>query len=284
MQLKARLMVTHRSWKFSLIVGLMNGILVLVNPGCSNGAMTDPETEKSLSQRVTEAELIFSGTVEKLEYALSQGTSDSQGALPYTYVTYRIDHIMKGRSATGSSLTLRFVGGRTPDGRYLDASDMPQFEVNDRDLLFVVNNGGTDCPLVGCQSGRFRVVKKGVYADDGRPVVGINKGHFLYDNQVNSSSAPLTLERVKEAITEEVTNMYTPQDLQAIEPVQSAEPGKPGSPPKQPDESPPNVMTPSEMRTDLTREEDRMETEALERNSGNPVLEDDPLRLNRKEE
>ncbi|MDR4495190.1 MAG: hypothetical protein R3B74_12345 [Nitrospirales bacterium] len=252
----------------------------LVQPGWSNGAMTEfePGSEKALSQRVMEAELIFSGTVEKLEYSLSQGTADSQGALPYTYVTYRINHIMKGRSTNRDRLTLRFLGGRTPDGRYLEASNMPQFEVNDRDLLFVVNNGGTDCPLVGCQSGRFRVVKKGVYADDGRPVVGINKGHFLYDNQVNSSSAPLTLERVKEAIMEEVARLYSPQELQAFKPVQSAEPGMPASLPTPQDESPPNVMTPSKMGTDAIKEEDRLESEALKHNQGNPVLKKNPSR------
>ncbi|MGE0474250.1 MAG: hypothetical protein AB7P17_11510 [Nitrospirales bacterium] len=281
MQPQAWPMVTnHNIWKRLLIIGLMNCTVELVLPGWSNGAMTEfePGSEKALSQRVMEAELIFSGTVEKLEYALSQGTSDSQGALPYTYVTYRIDHIMKGRSANGDRFTLRFFGGRTPDGRYLEVSNMPQFEVNDRDLLFVVNNGGTDCPLVGCQSGRFRVVKKGVYADDSRPVVGINKGHFLYDNQVNSSSVPLTLERVKEAIIEEVARLYSPQELQTVEPVQSAEPGMPASLPTPQDESPPNVMTPSKMGTDAIKEEDRLESEALKQNQGNPVLKKNPSR------
>ncbi|MGD9850874.1 MAG: hypothetical protein AB7T38_06390 [Nitrospirales bacterium] len=272
MQPQTWLKVVNHSWKLSLFLGLMSCALGLIQPGCSNGAMIEPGSEKSLAQRVTEAELIYSGTVEKVEYGLSDGMTDSEGALPYTYVTYRIDQTLKGSSANGTSLTLRFLGGQTSDGRFFEASNIPQFQVNDRDLLFVENNGETDCPLVDCQSGRFRILKKGMYADDGRPVVGINTGHFIYDNRLKSSSAPLTLERVKKAILKEVTRLYTPQQLQALEPVQSAERGDTGNLSRQPDDLAPGVPLSPEEGPGSASEGDRLESEAFERNRGNPVL------------
>lgn len=272
MLLRSWLKVTIYSWKFPLLLGLMSGSLGLVHPGCSNGAMTDPAQEKSLSQRITQAELIFSGIVKKIEYGLSQGKSDIHGSLPYTYVTYQIEQTLKGRSVIEDSLTLRFLGGGAPDGRYLEASNIPQFQVNDRDLLFVEKNGETDCPLVDCQSGRFRVINTGVHAADGRPMVGIDKKQLIFDNRLESSSTPLTLNRVQEAILEEVTRLYTPQQLQALEPVQSAERGNVDNRPEQLDELPPGVTLRPETGTGSTSEGDRLESEAFERNRGNPVL------------
>ena len=133
--------------------------------------------------------------MENVDYGLGQKESDVPGVLPYTYVTYQIEQRLKGRSANGNSLTLRFLGGQAPDGRYLEASNIPQFQVNDRDLLFIEKNGETDCPLVDCQSGRFRVINTGVHAADGRPMVGIDNGQLIFDNRLESSSTPLEASR-----------------------------------------------------------------------------------------
>jgi hypothetical protein len=274
----SKMIDVNHIWKFALILCLVTWVLVYGIAGWSRGAMMESGLEKSLSQRVSESALIFSGTVEQLEYGVSDGRSDSEGSLPYTYVTYRIEEALKGRSADGRSLTLRFLGGRTPDGRYLEISHMPQFQVGDRDLLFVRRNTQTDCPLVDCENGRFRVIKMRIHSDDGRPVVGIRNGRILYGKGADHLSRALTLEQVKDAIVEEIQNLDTAEDLQALEPVPSAEPGKPESLPLQQDESPPGVVTPLEKGIEPMSEKDRLESEALERNRGNPVLEDNTSR------
>lgn len=272
MQLQSRLQVTDRSWMFPLVLVLMSSGLWLAQPSWSIGAMTERAQEKSLPQRIEQADLIFFGSVENVDYGLVKEESDALGVLPYTYVTYRIEQRLKGRSANGDRLTLRFLGGQAPDGRFFEVSNIPQFQVNDRDLLFVDGNPRTDCPLVDCQSGRLRVMNTGVYAADGRPAVKIEKGHLIFDNRVKSSVAPLTLRRLQQAIVEEVARLYTPQQLQAIEPVQSAERGNGGLMPVHPDELPPGFTLPPETGTGSASKEDRLESEAFERNRGNPVL------------
>lgn len=119
------------------------------------------------------ADFVFEGVVERIDFASSRAV-EGQPALPHTFVTYRIGRVFKGRSAS-PTVTLRFLGGRLPNGGFMSA-DGPMFDLRDRDLLFVDANGASDCPLVECGSGRFRIVGDLVYSDAGQEVALSSEG------------------------------------------------------------------------------------------------------------
>jgi hypothetical protein len=121
------------------------------------------------SAAVKRAELVFAGVVERVEYAFSDDRGGQLARLPHTFVTYRVEDVVRG-TAPGATITLRFIGGRGDEARFLMASDLPLFDVGDRDVLFVAGNGEAGCPLVGCANGRLRVIQDHVFSDDGRAV------------------------------------------------------------------------------------------------------------------
>lgn len=258
----------NESRKFAWMVYLVSGVLVYGVATGSHAAMKEPGTEHTLSERVLTAALIFSGTVEQLD--------GMEATVPYTHVTYRIEEAFKGRSAEGETITLRFLGGRTPNGRYLEVSDMPQFQVGDRDLLFVRKETSIDCPLAGCEDGRFRIINQRVYGNDGRPVVDIQNGRFHYGGEAEDKAGALSLQQVKIAIGKEIQRLFTEKDLQALEPVQSIHPGQVEPPSIQPDEPPPDSLRPHGHESESQKEAEKLEEKALEQNQGNPVLNDPP--------
>jgi hypothetical protein len=105
----------------------------------------------TFDQLVTDAELIFQGTVTG---ARSQWTGEGAERHIDTYVTFSIEDAIKG--APGNSYTIRMLGG-TVDGETIEVSDTPRFKVGDRDILFVEHNGSQFVPLVGIMHGRFHV-------------------------------------------------------------------------------------------------------------------------------
>ncbi|MHC4316400.1 MAG: hypothetical protein ACYSW3_28490, partial [Planctomycetota bacterium] len=103
--------------------------------------------------------------------------------IPHTFVTYQIDEIYKGRAPQAfpggppdSNVTLRFLGGQsqTDTSEYLMVSNIPLFDVNDRDFLFVTGNTEESCPLVDWFSSRLRIL-----SDPCDP--NVRKVYKLYD-------------------------------------------------------------------------------------------------------
>jgi hypothetical protein len=105
----------------------------------------------TFDQLVTNAEMIFEGTVTELR---SQWTGEGNERHIVTYVTFKIEDPIKG--ALGADYTIRMFGG-TVDGHTMEATDTPRFKVGDRDILFVEHNGTQFVPLVGIMHGRFHV-------------------------------------------------------------------------------------------------------------------------------
>jgi hypothetical protein len=125
----------------------------------------------SIKEMINQSELVFSGQVEKIEYALSQPVGSNGVPLPHTFVTYRVDEVFTGE-APGGVITLRFFGGLDPENMdYITTSLAPQFDIGDQDILFVKGNTKKMCPLVENQKGRFRAINKQVYSDTGRSVL-----------------------------------------------------------------------------------------------------------------
>ncbi|MDH5564882.1 MAG: hypothetical protein OEY91_14830, partial [Nitrospirota bacterium] len=151
------------------------------------------------------------------------------------------------------------------------------FKVGEQDLLFVWKNTETDCPLVDCQFGRFRVRNNRLYGDAHRPVVGIHKGTVLYGKRDDSSPEALTLGQFKSAIVEEVQRLYTAEALQGLKPIRSAKSGSQELAPFSPEQPAPPVVPPP-MSTSPISEADRAEEDAFQQNQGNPVFKENPAR------
>lgn len=266
-------------YRYVAIVCLLTWTLFYAVPIVGAMAASPQVLVTPLSQQVKNSDLIFYGVVTQLENAVIGPSSGSEdGPLPHTYVTYQIEGTLKGRSANGGRVTLRFLGGPIPDGRHLEASHMPQFKVGDHDLLFVQKNTKIDCPLIDCGNGRFRVRKNRVYGNDGQPVVGFQEGNFLYGKRETDSSELFTLERFKARIVEEVQRLYTPEVLQSLEPVSSAKSGSDENAPFFPEHPAPGITPSPPPLAEPLSEADRLEEKALQQNRGNPVLKDNPSR------
>jgi len=125
----------------------------------------------TLREMIDQADLVFLGEAVHVQYVLSLPTGQDAVGVPHSFVTYRVDHVLAG-SDPGAFLTLRFLGGLNEDtGIYLRASDAPQFDVGDRDILFVKGNTELEMPLIGNSAqGRLRLIDGQVYSELGQAV------------------------------------------------------------------------------------------------------------------
>lgn len=123
----------------------------------------------TFEQLVTDAELIFQGTVtSSISLWIGQGSERTI----VTDVTFQIDDVIKG--TPGKSYTIRVLGG-TVGEETIAVSDIPKFNNGDRDILFVEHNGSQFVPLVGIMHGRFHVQG----GSGGREIVTKDNGEAL---------------------------------------------------------------------------------------------------------
>ena len=93
-----------------------------------------------------------------------------------TDVTFEIERTLKG--PVYAQRTLEFLGGTVGDDT-LSIDGMPEFRVQDRDVLFIHDAGRPASPLVGFSYGRFRVMRDGAFGaetvrtHDGRPLASL---------------------------------------------------------------------------------------------------------------
>ncbi len=125
----------------------------------------------SFDELVSRAQVIFEGEVTGLH---SQWIGEGAQHRIVTYVTFKVDDTLKGDA--GATYSMRMLGG-TVDGRTMEVTDAPRFQVGDHDILFVENNGSQFIPLVGIQHGRFRVQKE----QSGRATLLTGAGQPLAD-------------------------------------------------------------------------------------------------------
>jgi hypothetical protein len=149
----------------------------------------------SFDELVNEAEVIFQGTVTKVN---PQWVGEGAQRHIVSYVSFKVEESLKG--SPGKEITLRMFGG-TVDGLTMQASDAPKFKVGDRDVLFVEHNGTQFIPLVGIMHGRYRVMKD----ENGRDVILTDKGAPLSSTgQVGresvSTGPAMTAEQFKQAV------------------------------------------------------------------------------------
>jgi len=123
-----------------------------------------------LRQMVEDADLVFEGVVTDVTYRNSSVYGPDDVARPHTFVTFDVLRTFKGRSAAGSRIVLRLLGGSKGNGRTLEVLGVPLFAPGDRDVLFVARNGAEACPLVGWEHGRFRLVDGAVMRTGDQPL------------------------------------------------------------------------------------------------------------------
>jgi hypothetical protein len=155
----------------SLWIAVAGLTLAAVAAWATAGLAATPAGALSLKEMMTQAELVFHGVVENIEYVLSEPTGPGQVRVPYTFVTYGLRQVFVGQ-APGSRVTLQFLGGlNSQTMRYMATSQTPQFDLGDEDILFVQGNTRRPCPLVGNRDGRLRVIGNQVYTEMGRAVL-----------------------------------------------------------------------------------------------------------------
>jgi hypothetical protein len=107
----------------------------------------------------------------------SSWVTSRSGRAIVTDVTFSIERTLKGESRI--QRTLEFLGGTVGDVT-LEVAGIPEFQVNDRDVLFVRDTGRPASPLVGFSYGRFRVVRDATFGTDiirtfdGRPLASLD--------------------------------------------------------------------------------------------------------------
>jgi hypothetical protein len=121
--------------------------------------------ELATADLFSEAEMVFDGTVSKITYGMSRAANKGERPVPLTFVTFTVQRVFAGPDAR--TVKLRLVGGPLQDGKIMVASELPAFDVGDRDVVFVRGNGIRACPLVGCARGRIRLVRGHAYDEDG---------------------------------------------------------------------------------------------------------------------
>ena len=181
------------------------------------GAPTRATTvlEKSFAVLVQEAEIIAVGSVTAIA-----AEWDADREAPFTLVTFSNLDILKGAAAP--PLTLRFLGGPTPDGTILQIAGVPQFTIGERNVLFVAGNDHYAVPLVGIWQGVYRVVFDSTRGVDtiqthaGQPLTTLPPGppggqQALSDDSITSglSASPqdgMSLETFSQFIQQEVSH------------------------------------------------------------------------------
>ena len=151
----------------------------------------------TFDELVDQAEVIFEGNVTDVR---SQWVGEGAQRHIVSYVSFKVEEAVKG--TPGQSYTIRMLGG-TVDGESMVISDAPRFQVGDRDIIFVQNNGSQFIPLVGIMHGRFHVKRD----KNGRDIVTTNAGEPLRDvaklgreEQTQSAREALTPQAFKAAV------------------------------------------------------------------------------------
>ncbi|WP_374569576.1 hypothetical protein [Ideonella sp.] len=153
-------------------------------------AASAPAAAADLNELAAASRFIVHSRVSKVEYAQSEAVKGQTG-VPHTIVTFDVVKPLQG-SVGAASFTLRFVGGPDGRGRFMQASNVPVFQLGDEDILFVRDNGSKGCALAGCADGRFRVLNGLVYDGTGVPVLRVES-----DRVVASGETPAELSTIR---------------------------------------------------------------------------------------
>jgi len=173
--------------------------------------------KSNLGWLAQEADLIVDAVVTGIEYRNSISNSQDQVSWPHTFVTLQILETFKGRTAS-SNLCLRFVGGADENDPALVVrmSHSTLFDVGERSILFVRNNGHSVCPLVGGPQGRVRISGGHAYSESGRRLLQSATGKFLLGK--GNSLAEAQQDSINTNLMTRVSSQYEGENPEAPAP------------------------------------------------------------------
>lgn len=161
--------------------------------------------EQTFPDLVHRADVIAVGTVTGI-----QERWDAARQAPFTDVTFSYLTVVKG-AVDGETMTLEFLGGHTPDGALVSVSDVPQFTMGEKAVVFCAGNRRDFYPLVGLWQGKMRVTfdaQRGVetISDTFRtPILGVRDGQLIKalsaDQQREALSLPAFLDLIHEELS-----------------------------------------------------------------------------------
>ncbi len=125
-----------------------------------SGAHATSVIAPSFAELVAEADCVVRGTVIVVEV---KSVATPRGPAIRTFVTLAVEECAKGTAP--QQLTLTLAGGKL-GAKSSAIIGMPQFQVGDREILFVQGNGRQFCPLVALYHGRYRVLADAVTGRD----------------------------------------------------------------------------------------------------------------------
>jgi hypothetical protein len=146
------------------------GLLILIAASAHSTSVLPP----TFDELVARADDVILARVVARQ---SSWVTSRSGRAIVTDVTFVIERTLKGESRI--QRTLEFLGGTVGDVS-LAVAGIPEFQVNDRDVLFVRDTGRPASPLVGFSYGRFRVVRDATFGTDiirtfdGRPLASLD--------------------------------------------------------------------------------------------------------------
>lgn len=160
-------------------------------------------TEMKFSDLVHQADVITVGSVSDIREQWNEARK-----APLTLVTFSDLTVLKGKP--GTTMTLEFLGGHTPQGLLLTIPGVPQFKVGEKTVVFCVGNRRNFCPLVGIWQGLLRVMtdpqrKIETVSDNFRiPIVNIREDKLIKLSPLTAEHAPLSLPALLQAIQQEL--------------------------------------------------------------------------------
>lgn len=159
-----------RIWTSVCAVVVAMGLVLMLNPARFANAST--VLEVGVADLLEHCELIFEGEVTEV-------WSEPSPRGIHTWVRFEVRDVLSG-PALGSSLVLRFLGGRVGD-RIEEVAGLRIPERGERGFYFVESLRRFQVnPLYGWDQGRLRIVldragQSRVVTADGWPVVGIDR-------------------------------------------------------------------------------------------------------------
>ncbi len=118
--------------------------------------------ENKFIELASEANLIFHGTVIKIEYSFSDDNNYFKGT-PLTFVTFELKQLIRGKKDL-KLFTVRHTGGPGKiSGDFVIPSHVNHYNVGDEEIVFVKDNGYVHDPVIQ----RVSVLDGSVYLPSG---------------------------------------------------------------------------------------------------------------------
>jgi hypothetical protein len=155
------------------LLGLATALAMsLVSQNTFSHSAADAD-EGGLYALMKQSAAIAYGKVVDIQYRNSEPTREEPRGVPHTFVTYAIGKVLRG--SLPERVTLRIPGGADGRGGAFSVTTAPTFARGEADILFIPGGEPSDCQLVNCVEGRFRVLDDRIYSGFGVPLVSAEK-------------------------------------------------------------------------------------------------------------